>query len=120
MPAAAPAPTMGAMQTVIAPLPPQTAGPGHAVAELRLPGLRCHLHTLDPGATAHWEAGPDTPLLLLVEGIGKAVLDGASQRVTAPSALCVAAGSTLRLTNQGTTPMRLLALRPGRAPSPAD
>lgn len=106
------------MQTVITPQPPHAAGPGHAVAELLLPGLPCELHMLEPGASAHWEAGPSTPLLLLIEGIGKIALDGASQRVAAPSALCVAAGSTLRLTNQGTTPMRLLAIQLGpRSPS---
>jgi hypothetical protein len=118
--------TMRDMQTVIAPLPAHTLGPGHQAADLPLPAPapRCRLHTLAPGASVQWPPGEPAPLLLLTEGLGKASLDGAAQRVTAPCALCVPPAAALRLCNQGSTPMRLLALRPiagdpGAAAAPA-
>jgi len=106
--------TMTAMQTVITPLPAQALGPGHQAADLPLPAPapRCQLHTLAPGASVQWPPGEPAPLLLLTEGLGKASLDGAALRVAAPCALCVPPAAALRLTNQGSTPMRLLALRP--------
>jgi hypothetical protein len=105
---------MPAMQTVITPLPAHALGPGHQAAELPLPAPapRCQLHTLAPGASVQWPPGEPAPLLLLTEGLGKASLDGAAQRVTAPCALCVPVAAALRLVNHGSTPMRLLALRP--------
>lgn len=104
------------MQPVITPLPAHARGPGHQVAELPLPAPapRCQLHTLAPGASVQWPPG-EPALLLLTEGLGKAVLDGAALRVAAPCALCVPAAAALRLSNQGSTPMRLLALRPNAA-----
>jgi quercetin dioxygenase-like cupin family protein len=70
------------------------------------------LHTLAAGASVQWPPGEPAPLLLLTEGLGKAQLDGAALRVAAPCALCVPAAAVLRVSNQGSTPMRLLALRP--------
>jgi len=49
--------------------------------------------------------------LLLTKGLGKAQRDGAALRVAAPCAICVPAAAVLRVSNQGSTPMRLLALR---------
>src|SRR5512137_1779737 len=108
---------MPVMQTVVTPLPAQALGPGHQVADLPLPAPapRCQLHTLAPGASVQWPPGEPAPLLLLTEGLGKAALDGAALRVAAPCALCVPAAAALRLSNQGSTPMRLLALRPNAA-----
>lgn len=111
------------MQTVVTPLPAQAPGPGHQVAELPLapPAPRCTLHTLAAGASVQWLPGEAPPLLLLTEGLGKASLDGAALRVAAPSALCVPAGAALRLSNQGSSPMRWMALwlREGECASPA-
>jgi hypothetical protein len=105
---------MTAMQNVITPHPPHTQGPGHQVAPWPLPppAPTCHLHTLAAGASVQWPPGEPAPLLLLTEGLGKAQLDGAALRVAAPCALCVPAAAVLRVSNQGSTPMRLLALRP--------
>jgi hypothetical protein len=123
------------MQTVVRPLPAQSPGPGHQVAEMPLaPTLPCcEWHALAPGCSVQWPAGRTPPLLLLTEGLGKAALDGAALRLAAPCALRVPATATLRLSNQGTTPMRWLAVwlqeppaarpaarLPGVAPGPPD
>ena len=101
------------MQFVFTPLPARTDGPGQQVAELPFaaPTAHCHLHTLAPGASVQWPPREPAPVLLLTEGLGKAALDGAALRVAAPCALRVPAATTLRICNQGSTPMRLLALR---------
>ncbi|MDQ8023052.1 MAG: hypothetical protein REI94_14540 [Moraxellaceae bacterium] len=102
------------MQIVLMPQPPHSAAPGHQISDLAgaPAGSVLQLHTLMPCTQAGWPAVPHGVLLVLTDGIGKAVIDGAAQRVAAPCVLRLPAGSELRLLNQGAAPMRLVVMYP--------
>jgi hypothetical protein len=51
-------------------------------------------------------------LLIVFDGLGKAAFDGAPQRIAAPCVLRQRAGTELRIVNQGSTPMRVINVRP--------
>jgi hypothetical protein len=105
------------VQLVLVPPTPRTLGPGHQAVALpgQFAGHELWLHTLAPFARAEWPGGDCAVLLVLTDGRGKATLDGAAQRVSAPCVLQPPAGGWLQITNQGPTPMRVLAW----VPSPA-
>lgn len=106
--------TMAAMQLVLTPPPPQAAAPGQLVADLpgAPAGTTLQLHTLATGAQALWPASSQGALLVLTDGLGKATVDGAALRVTAPCVLRQPAGAELRLANQGSATLRVLVIRP--------
>lgn len=89
----------------------RTFSAGHTVRHL--PGVEppLALHQLAPATSAHGVAPPDAPLrLVLLDGIGKAALDGDAQRVSAPALLRVPAAAAWTITNQGVTGMRVLVV----------
>jgi hypothetical protein len=87
---------------------------GQWMAEI--PGAPVHLglqlHLLAPGHTAQWPSGDSDMLLIVFDGLGKAAFDGAAQRIAAPCVLRQSAGTQLRIVNQGSTPMRVMNVRP--------
>jgi hypothetical protein len=102
------------MQNVLTPAPPHQASPGQWVTDLpgAPAGLHLQLHTVAPGHAAAWHSTEGGALLVLIDGLGKAGFDGAAQRVAAPCVVRQLAGAVLRITNQGSTPMRVMRWAP--------
>jgi hypothetical protein len=77
------------------------------------------IHVLAPGHTALWPGAEAGALWVLTDGLGKAVFDGSAQRIAAPCVLQQRAGAELRITNQGSTPMRVMRWAPVEHDAPA-
>ena len=59
-----------------------------------------------------WPAADVGAMWVLTDGLGKAAFDGAAQRIAATCVLRQRAGTELRITNPGSTPMRVLRWAP--------
>ena len=105
---------MGGMQNVLTPALPQAAPAGSRVIDLpgAPAGWGVQVHLLAPGHTALWPAADVGAMWVLTDGLGKAAFDGAAQRIAATCVLRQRAGTELRITNQGSTPMRVLRWAP--------
>lgn len=105
---------MAGMQNVLTPSLPQVASTGSSVIDLpgAPAGLGVQIHLLAPGHTALWPAADAGAMWVLTDGLGKAAFDGAAQRIAATCVLRQLAGTELRITNQGSTPMRVLRWAP--------
>jgi hypothetical protein len=106
---------MPAMQIVHHHGPARDSGAGHRCSRVAGPDLgslpaECWLHMLDPGATLAWPAAPCEQALVVIDGAGKLLFDGAPQRFVAPCTLLIPAGQTAQITNQGAIELRLIAI----------
>ncbi len=108
------------MQNVLTPALPRAASAGCWVTDLpgAPQGFSVQLHVLAPGHTGRWPAADAGALWVLTDGLGKAVFDGAAQRIAAPCVLRQLAGTALRVTNQGSTPMRVMRWAPVQHDAP--
>jgi hypothetical protein len=115
--------TMPTMQYLLIPPPAHASSAGHSCCFLPAPGLpgpeQLALHTLAAGAEFDAPAVASPALLALVDGQGKAALDGAVLRLAAPCVLRWPPATALRLINHGAVPLRWLLLPlPLPIPSP--
>lgn len=73
--------------------------------------LQLVLMTLDVGESIGAEVHSDTDqCLFVVEGVGRAVLDGQSWELTGNSVVCVPAGTEHDIENTGAVPLRLFTV----------
>lgn len=114
MPKSAATNTIHAMQNVLTLTSAKPVAAGQWMTDI--PGAPAHLglqlHLLAPGHAARWPGAEFEALLIVFDGLGKAAFDGAPQRIAAPCVLRQRAGTELRIVNQGSTPMRVINVRP--------
>ena len=98
------------MQVVTMPSSQRSLASGHHVAEIPLPhpNLQIRMHTIEAATGAVWGGRDIAPVLMVLEGIGKVAIDGASQRLTGPCAVSVPPNAAVQITNQGSMQMRVL------------
>ena len=98
------------MQFVAMPSNRRSLASGHHVAEIPLlhPDLQVRMHTIEIATGAAWGGRDIAPVLVVLEGIGKVAIDGASQRLSGPCAVSVPLDATVQITNQGPMQMRVL------------
>jgi len=73
-----------------------------------VPDLRLRLHTIAGGAGAVWAGSEVATVLMVLEGIGKVTIDGASQRMAGPCSMSAPPHAAVRIANQGALQMRVL------------
>ncbi len=114
--------TIVAMQNVLILTTAKPVAAGQWLTEI--PSAPAHLgmqlHLLAPGHAARWPGTNADMLLIVFDGLGKAVFDGAAQRIAAPCVLRQCAGTELRIVNQGSTPMRVMTVRPAALDAATD
>lgn len=68
------------------------------------------VQSIEPGAATAHETHAEARVVLALEGCGKLVQDGGSQRFNAPCTLRIAAGVPHHFVNHAATPMQLVTV----------